>query len=177
MINLRNYKEKQSVTEILKNRIINGFSDTKNDLPAAINPYFNIGDTIKLEEKENSLLQQELEEITAPAARWKSQTCPAEVEEQADTRSYNLRTENGRILRLNRKQLRRSNKPFCSTKPPFQKPSILLSIWETRDVTGLRVASCWINTANTRSRGSAWHTSRTYCCPSKNRQALGISVC
>ena len=47
MINLRNYREKQSVTQILKNCIINGFPDTKNDLPAAINPYFNISDTLR----------------------------------------------------------------------------------------------------------------------------------
>ena len=36
----------------------------------------------------------------------------AEVEEQTDVRSYNVRTKDGRILRRTRRHLRKSREPF-----------------------------------------------------------------
>ena len=48
----------------------------------------------------------------------KSQTWfKAQIEELADVRSNNVRTEDGRFLRRNRRHLRRSREPFCSSQP------------------------------------------------------------
>ena len=48
----------------------------------------------------------------------KSQTWfKAEIEELEDVRSNNVRTEDGRIFRRNRRHLRRSREPFCSSQP------------------------------------------------------------
>ena len=53
-----------------------------------------------------------------------------EVEEQADVRSYNVRTEDGRILRRDRRHLRRSREPFYPSQPgelPVTLPSLCQS--------------------------------------------------
>ena len=48
----------------------------------------------------------------------KSQTWfKAEIAELAYVRSYNVRTEDGRILRRNCRHLRRRREPFCSSQP------------------------------------------------------------
>ena len=41
----------------------------------------------------------------------------AEIEELADVRSYKVKTEDGRILRRNRRHLCRSREPFYSSQP------------------------------------------------------------
>ena len=53
-----------------------------------------------------------------PLPRDESQTWfKTEIEELADMRSYDLKTEDGRILRKNQKHLCRSREPFYSSQP------------------------------------------------------------
>ena len=53
-----------------------------------------------------------------PLPHGKSQTWfKAEIEELADVRSYKVKTEDGRILRRNRRHLCRSREPFYSSQP------------------------------------------------------------
>ena len=53
-----------------------------------------------------------------PLPHCKSQTWfKAEIEELADVRSYKVKTEDGRILRRNRRHLCRSREPFYSSQP------------------------------------------------------------
>ena len=55
---------------------------------------------------------------TMPLPHDKSQTWfKAEIEELADVRSYKVKTEDGRILRRNRRHLCRSREPFYSSQP------------------------------------------------------------
>ena len=55
---------------------------------------------------------------TNATSHYKSQTCfKAEIEELADVRSYKVKTEDGRILRRNRRHLCRSREPFYSSQP------------------------------------------------------------
>ena len=61
-------------------------------------------------------VRQSVREIPPPHD--KSQTWfKAEIEELADVRSYKVKTEDGRILRRNRRHLCRSREPFYSSQP------------------------------------------------------------
>ena len=48
----------------------------------------------------------------------------ARVEQQADVRSYDVRTEDGRVFRRNRRHLRSSKEPMCASTNPVADTSL-----------------------------------------------------
>ena len=55
-----------------------------------------------------------------------------EIEELADMRSYDVKTEDGRILRRNHRHLCRSREPFYSSQPREAPVALQPRIWQPR---------------------------------------------